>query len=490
MLSQDEVEELTAKKLCYRCVGEDYLSAEIRRDGKRRKCSYCDRTAKSYLIGEMAERVEAAFDQHYARTSDQPTSWQQTMLSDRESEYEWDRDGEQTVDAVMNSADMPEAAAEDIQQILEDKFDDFDSAALGEETEFSSDAYYEQKGTSDQAWQEEWRSFEKSLKTEARFFSRAAASHLAAIFNGIDVLRSRDGRPLVVDAGPGTSFSSVYRARVFQSDDKLEAALCRPDQQLGSPPAFLASAGRMNARGISVFYGANDPTAAIAEVRPPVGSQVAVAQFEIIRPLKLLDLTALSAVSDGGSVFDPELAGRLERAMFLRSLSQRITRPVMPDDEHFEYLATQAVADFLATEGAISLDGIIFPSVQAAGAVLNVVFFHKAARVEKLAVPVGAEISARSGHMEEDGWETEYEVIEEVPAAPDEPPPVKEEAAGWPDFASLAAMQWGPPDPDWRDPSLRVVLDSVVVHRVRRVEFETDEFSVARRRWQKRKPDF
>lgn len=39
----------------------------------------------------------------------------------------------------------------------------------------------------------------------------------------------------------------------------------------------------MNARGVSVFYGANDPTAAIAEVRPPVGSQVAVAQFEIIR---------------------------------------------------------------------------------------------------------------------------------------------------------------------------------------------------------------
>lgn len=126
----------------------------------------------------------------------------------------------------MNSADMPEAAAEDIQQILEDKFDDFDCAAMGEEAEFSSDAHYEQKGTSDQAWQEEWRSFEKSLKTEARFFSRAAASHLAAIFSGIDVLRSRDGRPLVVDAGPGTSFSSVYRARVFQADDKLEAALC------------------------------------------------------------------------------------------------------------------------------------------------------------------------------------------------------------------------------------------------------------------------
>ncbi|MBY5421053.1 RES family NAD+ phosphorylase [Rhizobium leguminosarum] len=490
MPSQDEVEELKAKKLCYRCVGEDYLSAEIRRDGKRRRCSYCDRTAKSYLIGEMAERIEIAFDQHYARTSDQPTSWQLTMLSDRESNYEWDRDGEQTVYAIMNSADMPEAAAEDIQQILEDKFDDFDSAAMGEETEFSSDAYYEQKGTSDQVWQEEWRSFEKSLKTEARFFSRAAASHLAAIFNGIDALRSHDGHPLVVDAGPSTTFTSVYRARVFQSADKLEAALCQPDQQLGSPPTFLATAGRMNARGISVFYGADDPTAAIAEVRPPVGSQVAVARFEIIRPLRLLDLTALSAVSDGGSVFDYELAGRLERAMFLRSLSQRITRPVMPDDEAFEYLTTQAVADYLATEGAVPLDGILFPSVQAAGAVLNVVLFHKAARVEKIDVPVGTEISARSGHMEDEDWEIEYEVIERVPPTVAVEPTERQHTSRWPDFASLAMTPWEPADPDWREPALRIISDSICVHIIRRVQFETDEHHVTRHRWVKRDANF
>jgi len=50
----------------------------------------------------------------------------------------------------------------------------------------------------------------------------------------------------------------------------------------------------MNARGVSVFYGAIDPRVALAEVRPPVGSRVAVARFEIIRPLRLLDLNALA----------------------------------------------------------------------------------------------------------------------------------------------------------------------------------------------------
>ena len=57
----------------------------------------------------------------------------------------------------------------------------------------------------------------------------------------------------------------------------------------------------MNARGISVFYGAVDIKTALSEVRPPVGSRVAVAQFEIIRPIKLLDVRVLEEVSVAGS---------------------------------------------------------------------------------------------------------------------------------------------------------------------------------------------
>jgi RES domain len=82
-----------------------------------------------------------------------------------------------------------------------------------------------------------------------------------SIFNAIGELPTRDG--------PGTDFHMLYRARVFQSDDKLEAALRGPDVHLGPPPARSAEAGRMNARGVAVFCGANNQKAAIAEVRPP-----------------------------------------------------------------------------------------------------------------------------------------------------------------------------------------------------------------------------
>ena len=243
----------------------------------------------------------------------------------------------------------------------------------------------------------------------------------------------------------------------------------------------------MNAHGISVFYGANEPRVAIAEVKPPVGSQVAVAGFEIIRPLRLLDLKALSAVSEDGSVFDPELATRLERVMFLRSLSHRIMQPVMPDDEAFDYLPTQAIANFLATGREPPIDGIVFPSVQAAGDALNVVFFHKAARVEGIEVPDGAEIKASTGQIYEEGWEREYVVTELVPPA-SVPVGAPTEDGGWPNFA--AGGPWTPPDPDFRTPALRIDIESIKVHVVRRFEFDTIEHNVRRYRMEKREPDF
>jgi hypothetical protein len=158
----------------------------------------------------------------------------------------------------------------------------------------------------------------------------------------------------------------------------------------------------------------------------------------------------------------------------------------MPDDEPFAYLATQAIADFLATESAVPVDGIIFPSVQIAGDALNVVLFHKAARVEPMEVPQGAEIRARTGQNGPEGWEDEYSVIEEVP------PPAKDEGKDksfdWPDFAPFEGG-WPPIPSDAREPSLRVMPDSVTVHQVRSVVFATEEFSVTRHRWGKQEAE-
>ena len=483
-----DLNKLEEKNLCYHCVGEKYLKDEIRSQGKRRKCSYCGKIRHSYQIGAMAARIAKVFGEHYTRTSDQPTSWQYMMI--KEDNYLWERDGEPVVYAIMNAAEIPEAAAQDIHQILDDQHGDFDASVIGEETEFSPASYYKEKEANDDAWQDEWQSFERSLKAEARFFSRTSAKHLAIIFDGIDTMRTRDGRPLVVGAGPATTLTSLFRARVFQSDANLMVALSWPDQHLGSPPSLLANAGRMNARGISVFYGTNNLKVALAEVRPPVGSQVVAARFDITRSIRLLDLTALSAVSSEGSVFDAGFITRLERAMFLRSLSQRMTKPVMPDDEAFEYLPTQAIADFLATEVDVPLDGIIFPSVQVAADGLNVMLFHKAARVETILIPPGTEISARLGQMYDEGWETEYTVTEEVPQKEEAASPADDGTKRGSRLTALAGMSSELADLDQRETTLRIVIDSIKVHIVRQVEFHTEEHDVHRHRWEKRERKF
>lgn len=476
----DESDEIKAKRICFECVGEVYLSYEIERTGEVGTCSYCGEIAQSWTIDELGDRIETAFEHHYIRTSDQPDSWQERLLADKESDYIWYRDGTPVLEAIENAAEIPQETAVDVLALLEDKHGDFDSAAMGEETEFSPDSYYEEKGPSDQTWQMEWHHFEQSLKSEARFFSRAAAAHLASIFGDIDKLSTTDGRLLVVDAGPQFALDHLYRARVFQSDGKLKEALCRPDLHLGSPPARLATSGRMNARGISVFYGATDASVAIAEVRPPVGSKAAVARFSIIRTLQLLDLTALGDVHDEGSIFDPSLKNRLERVAFLRSLGRRITRPVMPDDQDFDYLSTQAIADFLATENEPRLDGIIFQSAQSKDG-RNVVLFHKAAQVEAMEFPEGTEIEAYSGYGTEDGWEVEYYVHEQVPPQPTSYAPEPADVSGFL-LPSGTASHWGH---DLRDKTLRIDPKSVEVHHVDWVQVQCTPHTVDRHRSEK-----
>lgn len=481
-MDKKEIEALKKKNLCHQCVGERFLGDEIRVQGKKVSCSYCGRITESYRISQIAERMEEVFKQHFFRTSDQPTDWQYSMLKDKELSYDWERDGERIIYAIMNAANIPEAAANDIQQILEEQYSDFDAAVSGEETEFSSDSYYQEKEVDDWHWQKEWREFERSMKSEARFFNREAANHLKKIFDGIDQMKTQDDRSLIIDAGPATSFTEIYRARVFQADDKIKEALIRPDLHLGSPPSKCANAGRMNAHGISVFYGANDPRVALAEVRPPVGSRVAVARFEIVKPLRLLDLTALSAVSTTGSIFDPAFAGLLERVKFLRSLSERITKPVMPDDEPFEYIVTQAVADFLANESTMQIDGIMFPSVQTAGLLNNIVLFHKSAKVKQIDLPKGTEIEASRAYEDEDGSQV-YSVVEKVPPEIEK----DDEKTNTQSFENLPREDVGDLE---RQPSdnhlstLRIDLNSVMVHTIMAVEFTTEDHKVSRDRWE------
>ena len=222
----------------------------------------------------------------------------------------------------------------------------------------------------------------------------------------------------------------------------------------------------------------------MAEVRPPVGSRALVGRFDAVRPLRLLDIDALRSVYIDGSVFDSGYMGRLELAKFLKSLSGRMTMPVMPDDERSEYLITQAIADYLASNVELDLDGLLYPSVQRAGSHHNVVLFRRASKVEPAALPDGTVVSASLGEMDEDGWSPGYSVSEVVPP-PDPPAPPRPESLIWegPFIDPFAA-----PD-DGRDPALRLEVDSLTVHEVAAVQIVTQAAQVTLYRSQRRTLD-
>ncbi|QTN34832.1 RES family NAD+ phosphorylase [Cognatishimia activa] len=485
-ISFSEHEEVILRKVCSNCTSEEYLAELIREEGEVEACYYCEDESNCVTVDELANKIEAAFNDHFSLTSTEPNAFQSMMLKDKESDYDWYREGQETVWAIADAARVSEDIARDVQSVLEYRHEDWDSALAGIECEFSSDAHYEEIMPENLQWHSQWDEFERLIKTEARFFSRTAASYLADLFDEIDQMRTHDGRSLIASAGPDTEITSLFRGRVFQSEEPLLEAMRRPDLGLAAPPATAAASGRMNARGISVFYGATTPEIALAEVRPPVGSRAAIARFDMIRPLRLLDLSALAEIQESGSIFDQSYAYRLGRMMFLRTLSSKMARPVMPDDQELEYLPTQAIADYLSTESKVPLDGILFPSVQVGGEGVNAVLFHKASRCEKLDLPEGTSIRANLYSMYEGGPEADYFVSEEVPP---------EEEMN--DEGSSKRRSMRPPV-DWRDnfdadpriDALKVDTDSVRVHEINAVQIETFSHGVRRTRYEKRVPPF
>lgn len=478
-MDHDDIDEdeLADRAICSDCIGEQYLKTKMEQDGIEGKCNYCGKSGKTISIKELAHWVDKAIDDHFQRTSDQPDIYEYAALRDKESDYIWLRHGEPVTDVISEMAHIDDEPAEHIRQILDDYYYDIDEAAMGEENPYDPEAHYEEKDGNDYELRNGWTYFQKSLKTETRLFNREAEKVLASIFEGMNEHLTDEFNPVIVDVGRDCHIEHFYRARVFQSSEELEKALCRPDLEIGPPPFSSATAGRMNARGISVFYGATEPGVALAEVRPPVGSRVVVARFTIVEALRLLDVEALRSIYVEGSLFDSSHIRRLEKAKFLRRLSDHITMPVMPEDESADYLVTQAIADYLASMEEPKLDGIIYRSIQNGGQGRNVALFHKSSRVEALSIPEGMDISALLVRSSDEGPQGDYLVLEEVP---DEH---SKKGKDYNDFFS--SME--PPlfadehyDDDLRSPTLRVDLDTVVVHHIRRINVDSRPFPVRR----------
>ncbi|MGL1921661.1 MAG: RES family NAD+ phosphorylase [Hyphomicrobiales bacterium] len=411
----DYMHENGKKHICDNCVADNYLDEYIRNNGNHQLCNYCDNERCCVQLHIIAGFVENCFEIHFERTASEPDGYERAMQSDKEFGYDWWREGDTTENAIRDALGCEENLARDLQIFLQEEHSDIEIIMCGEECEFGYDVHYEQIMPNSNRWHQKWHEFEKTLKTETRFFNKAVTEFLNSLFSDIEKLTSFKGETVILTAGPKEKLKNFFRARTFNTNSDLEAALERPDLELAPPPTNLAKAGRMNARGISVFYGSTTEIGALSEVRPPVSSKTLIGRFDLLRPMKLLNLSVLTSIIAKGSLFDPLFIEKSLKVKLLRTLTNRISRPIMPSDEETEYLPTQVVLDFLANGLSLKLDGVLFPSAQTNNETTNVVLFHKSSRVEEFQIDDSTSIEVRTFEMYEDGPEQEYSVIERIP---------------------------------------------------------------------------
>jgi hypothetical protein len=441
------------QRICSNCIRDEYLKHAIEQGiGEVDECFYCNASAPTISIWNLAERCDAVIDFFFEVSS----------LTMGVVHFDRTPEGDDLSTVLHKLTGLDGVALEDLHETLSEKWFDHNT----QEEKYGEDPWFVESSETTAQISFEWEQMERSLRDTARLFNPAAANLLEKIFGPVMEDRTHGGHSVVIRVGPGHPISSLFRAREFETLQELQEAFEHPESRLGPPPVGSGRAGRMNCAGIPVFYGATKTSTAISEVRPAVGANVAVASFKIIRELNLLDLSNLGALSipPEASKFSPITVERATRRNFLRTLIDRLTTPVLPGLANNDYLITQAIADFLATHTNLNLHGILFPSTQDAikdSMTKNVVLFRKASTVLRSELEYRDTASVYLMEYDENSaWLAP--TIESRPLAEDE---------------QQIFMYHG--DGERFEPTLELDRNHITIHEIKAVEYRTLETRVA-----------
>jgi hypothetical protein len=230
-----------------------------------------------------------------------------------------------------------------------------------------------------------------------------------------------------------------------------------------------------------VFYGALDADTCLAEIRAPVGASVIVGSFRPLRPLCVVDLKAMERVYQNKSMFDPNFQIDGERCQFLRSLSRRLSFPVMPSDEQLDYVVTQVICEYLATLSP-QLDGILYPSTQSGGGKTNIVLFSHASRVQKSSLPNGTKTEIHVDQCSDDDEDIEITITHTIPKL-DDASSASPNKNSTDDLMDFGFGGWVPSDVAKQelreaDPTLVLIEGSLQVMDIKGIEYKTEKVPV------------
>jgi len=337
--------------ICLDCIGDTHLKEQLKESAAQIECTYCGEESLGISIEELARTVDGPL-RDYCQIGEEETHY--SADSDKAS---YEQAGENLNYILQEEIEIDEPAATALESKLMD-MDDY-RPQDGEESFYEDNCNYHRRELSSWVYQDKWREYSHRIKHKRRFFDEDAKQLLAEIIGAPGTTAALELPCFLI--GPQDPITLLHRARRASGEGKTLEIKNDAVKQLGPPPSGSASAGRMNAQGISVFYAALSKETALAEIRPSVGGVVAVASFSIDRQLRLLDLSRLGEVPYG-SIFDPEYDDRVSRLSFLEGFHHLIARPIQPNHEPLEYLPTQAVAEYVVN--ILDFDGILYASSQ------------------------------------------------------------------------------------------------------------------------------
>lgn len=359
-------------RVCPECFSNSILRlrvTELRRNRRLSTCTFHP-TRKGVPIGEVAAVIDPVLRANYAISSDQFGQ----ALSFHDLLY-----------------DVTGADDQRVVQGIADALSDADEYDLrdGDFPFYGDDQDYELIEPDGSLQSQLWAEFRRAITFERRFFNVDAQELLDRIFDKVHLLSDDKGRPAFYALDQD---QVIYRARRVRTLGEAGEIGEKPEATLAAPPEAFRRAGRMNAAGVGAFYAALDHATCISELRPPVGSLVCMAGFRPSRQIYVLDLTRFERPGRRIDIFAKNYASRTTQWAFMQSFQVEISKPVLPDDEHLEYVPSQAVAEYLSSRSVrwrgkeVQIEGLVFRSAQRADG-RNLVLFGDATRVTGTAPP-------------------------------------------------------------------------------------------------------
>jgi len=375
-----------SKYICSVCVGNSEITKEsFTTEKKIKTCSYCKKRRLCINLNSLAEAIDDIYRTDYEQCDDgdPPSYIISEMLELDESAGRLDVD----LVALLSSEESGSSERKDSESMYD------------ESTTYRSCREKNSIRPDGREHKELWDVFCHKIKHRTRFFNNQVIVLLNQIFLDLDKFGYSDGISPVYEMQPTDPKVVFYRARHAANAQERIRFCCDPSKELSPPPAHFASSGRMNPRGISVFYAAFDPETCLAEIRLPVGETAIIGQFQLENPITIFDLTVLDKLGSDRSLINDSIANNggddyEDRLAFLQEFSAEISKPISQDGEALDYMPTQALAEYLAYHYKPNIDAIVYESTQTNGKGKNIVFLKHTAKVVNASNPVAGEYGA------------------------------------------------------------------------------------------------